>query len=109
MAYDEALAERIRTQLKGKRGITETKMFGGLGYLVNGNMACGVIKQDMIVRLSAADFDAALKQKHVRVFDMSGKPMKGWVYVAQEGVKTDKALQGWVDKAVAFARSLPPK
>ncbi len=109
MAYDEVLADRIGRQLKGKRGITETKMFGGLGYLVNGNMACGVIKQDMIVRLSPAEFDAALKQKHVRVFDMSGRPMKGWIYVSPDGVKTDKALQGWIDKAVAFARSLPPK
>jgi TfoX/Sxy family transcriptional regulator of competence genes len=109
MAYDEVLAERIRAKVKTRRGLTETKMFGGMGFLVNGNMACGVIKQDLIVRLSHEDSDAALKQPHVKAFDMTGKPMKGWILVAPDGVKTDRALQGWVDKALAFARSLPPK
>jgi TfoX/Sxy family transcriptional regulator of competence genes len=109
MAYDEVLAERLRAELKSRRGLTETKMFGGVGFLVNGNMACGVIKQDLIVRLSHEDSDAALKQAHVKVFDMTGKPMKGWVLVAPDGVKTDRARQGWVDKAIRFARSLPPK
>ncbi|HTP02130.1 MAG TPA: TfoX/Sxy family protein [Anaerolineales bacterium] len=109
MAYDEALAERIRTKLKGKRGLTETRMFGGVGFLVNGNMACGVIKQDMIVRLSPEESRKALKNAHVRAFDMTGRPMKGWYYVAPGGLKSDKALERWVEKAFSYARSLPPK
>lgn len=109
MAYDEKLAERIRAMLKGTRGLTEKKMFGGVGFMVNGNMACGVNKQDMIVRLSDADSEAALKRAHVKPFDMSGRPMKGWIVVEPQGVSTDKALQTWVDRSVAFAGTLPPK
>ncbi len=109
MAYDEELAQRIRTRLKGTRGLTEKKMFGGVGFMVNGNMACGVNKQDMIVRLSDEHAEAALKRPYIRPFDMTGRPMKGWIVVEPKGLATDKALQGWVDEGVAFARSLPPK
>jgi TfoX/Sxy family transcriptional regulator of competence genes len=109
MAYNEQLAERIRAKLKGTKGLTEKKMFGGVGFMVNGNMACGVHKQDMVVRLSNEDSDLALKRAHVRVFDMTGRPMKGWVLVEPQGVASDKALQSWIDQSVEFARSLPPK
>ena len=109
MAYDEKLADRIRAKLKGRRGLTEKKMFGGVGFMVNGNLACGVNKQDMIVRLSDTDSEAALKRAHVRVFDMTGRPMKGWIVVEAPGVATDKTLQGWIDKSLAFANTLPPK
>ena len=109
MAYDERLAERIRMKLKGTRGLTEKKLFGGVGFLINGNMACGVNKQDMIVRLSDADSEAALKRAHVRPFDMTGRPMKGWIVVGAQGLSSEKALQGWVDQSIAFAKSLPPK
>jgi TfoX-like protein len=109
MAYDERLADRIRAKLKGTRGLTEKKMFGGVGFMVNGNLACGVNKQDMIVRLSDDDSEAALKRAHVRAFDMTGRPMKGWIVVGAEGVATDKTLQGWIDKSLAFAKTLPPK
>ncbi len=109
MAYDEKLAERMRSRLKGTRNLAERKMFGGVGFLINGNMACGVIKQDVILRLSDGDFGAALKKQHVRVFDMTGRPMKGWVFVAPAGVSTDRALRAWMDKAITYARSLPPK
>ena len=109
MAYDEKLAERLRRMLKSTRGVTEKKMFGGVGFLVNGNMACGVNKQDLIVRLSDDDFDQALKSPHVRVFDMTGRPMKGWILVSSQGAATDHALGVWVEKSLAFARSLPPK
>ncbi len=109
MAYDEKLAERMRVRLKGTRNLAEKKMFGGVGFLINGNMACGVLKQEAILRLSDDDFDAALKKNHVRVFDMTGRPMKGWVLVAPAGLSTDRALHAWMDKAVTFARSLPPK
>ena len=109
MAYNEKLAERIRAKLKGVRGLTEKKLFGGVGFLINGNMACGVNKQDLIARLSGEDSDKALKQTHVRVFDMTGRPMKGWIVVELQGLTTDKALQTWIDKSVKFAKSLPPK
>ncbi len=109
MAYDEKLAERIRTKLKGTRGLTEKKMFGGVGFLINGNMACGVHKQDMIVRLSNEDSDAALKLAHLRLFDMTGRPMKGWIMVEPQGTTSEKAVHGWVEKGVTYARSLPPK
>ncbi len=109
MAYDERLAERIRAKLKGTKGLTEKKMFGGVGFLVNGNMACGVNKQDMIVRLSDEESEAALKKAHIKPFDMTGRPMKGWIVVEPSGLATEKALQAWIDQSVTFAKSLPPK
>ena len=109
MPYDEKLAERMRARLQSTRGLTEMKMFGGVGFLVNGNMACGVIKQDMIVRLNDQDFEASLKKLHVRIFDMTGRPMKGWILVAPEGLKTDRSLNGWIEKGVTFAASLPAR
>lgn len=109
MAYNQELAERMRAKLKSSRGVTEKKMFGGVGFLVNGNMACGVINDDLIVRLSEDEFAKALKRKHVRVFDFSGKPMTGWIYVSAEGYKLEKALAGWMEKGMALAKSLPKK
>lgn len=109
MAYNEELAERIRGRLKHKPGVVEKKMFGGIGFLVNGNMACGVNKQDLVLRLNEADFEAALKQSDVRIFNMTGKPMKGWILVSPAGYKSDKALLDWIDKGITFAASLPHK
>jgi len=109
MAYNEELAERMRAKLKSARGVVEKKMFGGVGFLVNGNMACGVNKQDLIVRLSKDYFEKALKQKHVRIFDLSGQPMKGWILVSEEGYASEIALDGWMEKGLTFAKSLPKK
>ena len=109
MAYNEKLAERMRAKMKSTRGVVEKKMFGGVGFLVNGNMACGVNKQDLIVRLSDEDFEKALKQKSVRIFDLTGRPMKGWILVSEEGYASDKALESWIEKGAAFAKSLPKK
>jgi len=109
MAYNEVLAERMRAILKTIRGLEEKKMFGGVGFLVRGNMACGVHKDDLILRLGEQDFAAALKAPHVRIFDMTGKPMKGWVLVSKQGYESAKALQAWVRISLAFAGSLPPK
>jgi TfoX/Sxy family transcriptional regulator of competence genes len=109
MAYNEELTERIRARLKLRRDVVEKKMFGGIGFLVNGNMACGVNKQDLVLRLSEADFENALKQPHVRIFDMTGRPMKGWILVSSGGYKSDKSLQGWIEKGITFAQSLPRK
>jgi TfoX/Sxy family transcriptional regulator of competence genes len=109
MSYNEDLAKRIRLHLKSTSSLTEKKMFGGIGFLINGNMACGVNKQDLIVRLGEADFEKALKQAHVRIFDMTGKPMKGWILISSGGYSSEKSLRSWLDRGVAFARSLPAK
>ena len=109
MAFDERLAERIRRQLTKRKGLTEKKMFGGLAFLLNGNMCCGVHGQDMIVRLDPAQTDKALSERHTRVFDLTGRPMKGWILVEARGLATDAALSKWTRTAVDYAGSLPRK
>ena len=107
MAFDERLAARIRSQLGKKKGLTEKKLFGGIGFLLNGNLACAVRKDEMLVRVAPEKTDDALAKKHTRLF--GARPMKGWILVAPEGLKTDKALANWVETGVAYAASLPPK
>ena len=109
MAYDHALAERIRAALPGIPGITEKKMFGGIAFMVDGNMTCGVSKNDLMLRISPDDTAAVLAQPNVRAFDMTGRPMKGWVLVDPAGLQSDDDLKRWVGQSVAFAQSLPPK
>lgn len=108
MAYNLRLAERIRFQLEGMPYV-EKKMFGGVGYLLHGNMACGVIKEDLIVRVDPQEQPALLKKPHVKLFDMTGRPMKGWLVVEADGIKTAKQLVTWVRRGVEFAMTLPPK
>ena len=108
MAYNFKLAERLRSELSGIP-IVEKKMFGGIGFLLNGNMACGVNKDDLIVRVDPEKHTTLLKKLHVRPFDMTGRPMKGWLLVDAEGVKTNKQLSSWVKEGLEFASSLPPK
>src|SRR5438876_11303808 len=107
MAFDEKLAARIRNRLSRKKGVTEKKMFGGIAVLLNGNMSCGVHGEEMIVRLAPDATDAALVQKHTRVFDLSGRPMKGWILIEPDGLRTDKKLAKWVETGVNYAASLP--
>ena len=109
MPYNEDLAKRIRAHLGRLRGLEEKSMFGGVGFLVNGNMACGVHRDRLIVRLGTSAYEAALKRPHVRVFDMTGRPMKGWITVSAPGYSTTRALGKWIDQSIEFARSLPPK
>ncbi len=109
MAYNEALGQRMRKMMKGERGVVEKSMFGGIGFVVNGNLACGVNKQDLIVRLGEGEFQEALRRSNVRIFNMTGRPMKGWIMVSSGGYRTDRSLRGWIDKSLAHARSLPPK
>ena len=109
MAYDEKLATRLRDALTGQAGLTERKMFGGYAFMVNGNMCVGVHGNDMIVRLDPAETDRALEQQHTRVFDLSGRPMKGWILVDGTGIAADEDLKRWIDVARAYAKSLPPK
>ena len=108
MAYNEKLAERIRAELAGIP-IVEKKMFGGVGFLIHGNMACGVHKEDMIVRVDPDKHPKLLKKLHAKVFDITGKPMKGWLMVEPDGCKTKKQISAWVKEGVEFALILPPK
>ncbi len=109
MAYDEGLAHRINESLEGLAGLVEKKMFGGIGYLIDGNMACGVNGDDLIVRVGADSYEATLEEPFVRPFDFTGRPMKGWVVVSSEGCESDDDLQRWIQRGVAFAQSLPAK
>jgi TfoX/Sxy family transcriptional regulator of competence genes len=108
MAYDEKFAERVRAELRGLPFV-EKKMFGGLGYLINGNMACGWYKGDMVARINPVKHEMFLKKKHVKPFALRGKPMKGWLLIEPDGFKTQKQLSAWVKIGVEFAVSLPPK
>ena len=108
MAHDLKLAERIRSQLDGIP-FFERKMFGGVGFLLSGNMACGVNKNDLIVRVNPEKHSALLKKPHAKAFDMTGRPMKGWLVVEADGCKTDKQLSTWVKEGVEFALTLPVK
>jgi TfoX/Sxy family transcriptional regulator of competence genes len=108
MAYNLKLAERIRSQLDGVPFV-EKKMFGGIGFLLNGNMACGVNKDNLIVRVDPEKHVDLLKKPHVKPFDLTGKPMKGWLLVEADGVKTEKQLGAWVKDGVEFAATLPAK
>lgn len=109
MAYDEALASRVRETLSENPEITERKMFGGIAFMLSGNMAVGVSKDDLMVRIDPDDQDDALAQPGVRVFDMTGRPMKGWILVASEATEEDTDLLTWVEAGLDFAGSLPPK
>lgn len=108
MAYNLKLAERIRSELNDMPFV-EKKMFGGIGFLLNGNMACGVNKDNLIVRADPEKRGKLFKQPHAKPFDLTGKPMKGWLIVEADGVKTDKQLGTWVKEGVEFALTLPPK
>ena len=109
MAYSEELADRVRGVLAGKSGVREQKMFGGLAFMLNGNMACGIIQGELIVRVGKENFDDALSLPHTRVFDMTGRPMRSFVYVAGEGIATDDGLAEWTGRGLAYAETLPPK
>jgi hypothetical protein len=109
MAYDEGLAQRIREILVDQPGLVEKKMFGGIAFMLQGNMVCGVNKEDLIVRLDPAQYEAAVTRAHARPFDLAGRVMKGWVMVGPDGCEADEALEAWVQQGVDFALSLPPK
>jgi TfoX/Sxy family transcriptional regulator of competence genes len=110
MAYDEDLANRIRELMAGEVGVTEMKMFGGLAFLIGGNMSVGVSGQGgLMVRVEPDDTDELLEEPHARPFEMRGRSMVGWLRVDEEGVRTQGELQPWVERGVEYARSLPPK
>jgi hypothetical protein len=109
MAYNEELADRVRKALGGRENLTERKMFGGIGFMLSGNMATGVIRDDLIIRLDPEEGERALDEPGVRMFDLTGRAMTGWLLVGPEASASDDGLQAWVDRGAAFAESLPPK
>jgi TfoX N-terminal domain len=109
MAYDEDLADRVREQLAGEEGVIEKAMFGGIAFMLGGNMAVGISGDELMVRVGPEGNDEALEHPHTRPFDMTGRPMNGWILVGAAGVEGDEALGAWVERGAAFARSLPPK
>ena len=109
MAYDETLAERVIRALAGQTDVEAKKMFGGVGYLLHGNMACGAHGDELIVRVGPEAYEGALADPHARSFDMTGRAMKGWVFVAHEAVASEEDLRRWVERGVRFALTLPPK
>jgi hypothetical protein len=109
MAYSQSLADRVRRALGGRRDVAEKKMFGGVGFLLGGNLLVCVWQTSLIVRLGAEAYDAALREPHVREFDVTGRPMRGWVMVEPDGLDADDALAAWIDRAFTFVTTLPPK
>ncbi len=109
MPYDEALARRIRDKLARTPGLNEKKMFGGVGFMLYGNLACGVNGNDLIVRVGPEKHAASLAQPYTRPFDMTGRPMAGWVVVEPPGFAVEADLDRWIAMGIDFAATLPPK
>ncbi len=109
MSYDEGLAQRIREQLGGESRLAEKRMFGGLSFLEHGNMVVGVIGDELIARVGEGGTDAALQRPGARLFDFSGRPMRGWITVGGSALNEDDALAAWIADARAFVATLPPK
>ncbi len=109
MAYDEGLMQRVEQILEQIPGFNFKKMFGGICFLLNGNMACGIVDDDLIVRVGKPHYEKCLDMPHAREFDMTGRPMNGWVMISYEGYESDDHLMDWVQYGIDTALSLPPK
>ena len=107
MAFDEGLAQRIREVMAAERCVSEKRMFGGIAFLLNGNMAVGVVQDNLMVRVGPHKYETLVAEPHAREMDFTGKPMRGFVYVGSEGVASDADLQRWIGHGTAYARSLP--
>ena len=108
MAFDEELGERVRALLADEHGLTERKMFGGLSFMLEGHMCCGIVGDELMLRLGIDGAEDALEHDHVRPMDFTGRAMAGMVFVSVEGLR-GTALRRWVQRAAAFVRTLPPK
>lgn len=109
MAYDKGLAQRIREQFANCQNITEKEMFGGLCFMVSDHMCVGIVKDTLMARVGPQNYVKSLRREHVREMDFTGKPLKGMVYVAPEGVESDEDLKEWINLCMAFVSTLPPK
>lgn len=109
MAYSESLARRVREVLRDRRGITERKMFGGIAFMLRGHMFVGIAQDSLMARVGPENYESALGKGHVREMDFTGKPMRGYVFVGPQGVKSTAALRRWVGLCADFVATLPPK
>ena len=109
MPYNDKLAERIRSIVRDRGGLTEQKMFGGIAFMLNGNMFCGVVRDDLMARVGPDRHEEALASPGARLMDFAARPMKGMVFVAPEGYATEERLRGWVRQCLDFVDTLPPK
>lgn len=109
MTYDEGLAHRIRKRLRDRNGIAEKQMFGGLAFMLDGNMVCGVLDDALMARVGPDAYEDALEKPHAREMDYTGRPMTGLVFVDPAGIAGDDALEEWINQCLAFAESLPEK
>ena len=109
MAFDEGLAERIREVFQNRSDVVEKKMFGGLCFMVSGNMCCGIVKDTLMTRVGPEQYEACLKKTHASEMNFTGRPMKGMIYVSPEGVESDKELQWWINACLKFVNTLPLK
>jgi TfoX/Sxy family transcriptional regulator of competence genes len=109
MAYDEALAERVRRAFGKRRDVVEKKMFGGVAFMVRGHMSCGIMGSSLMVRVDPTREDALLRERGARPMDFTGRPMRGFLYVEPSGIAGASALRKWVGRAVDFAESKPAK
>ena len=106
MAYDEKIADRIRKVVGPRLDVSERKMFGGVAFLLDGKMFCGIASDDLMVRVGPENYEAALAEPHVRPMDFTGRPMNGYVFVSMSGVRSEKALKKWVDLAMGFVATV---
>jgi TfoX/Sxy family transcriptional regulator of competence genes len=109
MPYNERLAKRVRDILAQECPAKERRMFGGLAFMVDGHMCCGIVADDLVVRVGAEAHAEALSRLHARAMDFTGRPIKGFVYVGPSGYRTKAALKTWIKRGLQFVRSLPPK
>lgn len=109
MSYDEGMAQRLREALSHRHDVVEKKMFGGIAFMVSGNMCCGVVDDTMMARVGPERYEQALGLPHAREMDFTGRPMRGFVFVHPDGLQTDEELGSWVRRCEDFADSLAPK
>jgi len=109
MVFSESLALRVRHAVSKHHGVTEKRMFGGVGFLLNSHMFVGIWKDSLIVRLGAAAAEGGLAEPHAREFDVTGRPMRGWLMIEPDGIERESQLVGWLERAIEFVRLLPPK
>jgi hypothetical protein len=109
MAYDQRLADDIRARIGDHPGLTEKQMFGGIAFMAHGNMAVGVSGNELMVRVGKDAHDEAMARPGARIFDLSVRPMRGWIVVSPEGFTSDTDLDSWIKQGVAYAESLPAK
>jgi TfoX/Sxy family transcriptional regulator of competence genes len=107
--FSDLTARKIRNALEETPGVSERQIIGGVAFLVQGNMCCGVFDEKLVVRVGPDAYDEALREPHARPMDFTGRPLPGFVYIAREGYASETALRQWIDRSVGFVRSLPQR